>query len=192
MAIFGLALTLLSLAPLSLNQFAVDRAGLTLQFLSPISDRDLLVGKATGGALAIAPPAIFVLAVSFAMSPGDSPALWIALIFGAAATYALVAPVNAALSAIFPRAVNLASIGRDSNAHHGATLLGLLAIAAAAAPSAIAAAAGVLIFQSAATAALFAALWFLIAVALSSLLFRGVEPLVAARRENLAFVAQGR
>jgi hypothetical protein len=192
MAIFGLALTLLSLAPMSLNQFAVDRAGLTLEFLSPISDRDLLVGKAAGGAIVLAGPAIFVLAVSIAMSLAGPAALWLALAFGAAATYALVAPANAALSAIFPRAANLASVGRDSNAHQGANLLGLLALAAAAAPSALAAAAGLLVFHSAALAALLVGLWCGAAVLLSSLLFRAIEPLIAARRENLAFVAQGR
>jgi hypothetical protein len=191
-AVAGLALTLLSLAPMSLNQFAVDGAGLTLEFLSPISDRDLLVGKATGGAIVLAGPAAFVLAVSIAISPGGPPALWIALALGAAATYALLAPANAALSAIFPRAANLASIGRDSNAHQGANLLGMLAIAAAAAPAALAAAAGVLFFRSASIAALFVALWCVGAIVLSSLLFMPVERLLAARRENLAFVAHGR
>ena len=59
--IFGLGITLLSLGPLSLNQFACDGAGLTLQTLMPISDRELLIGKAVGGALVLMGPAAVVL-----------------------------------------------------------------------------------------------------------------------------------
>lgn len=192
LAIFGVAITLLSLGPMSLNQFAVDRAGLTLQFLAPISDRELLVGKAVGGALAIAGPLVFVLGLSIALSPAASPWLWAALALGTIAVYAILAPANAALSALFPRTVNLASIGRDSNAHQGANLLGLIALVASAAPPAAAAAAGLLLFRSEAIAAALVGLWMLAALAIASLALRLVERLLAARRENLALVAQGR
>jgi hypothetical protein len=190
--IFGLGVTLLSLGPLSLNQFASDGAGLTLQTLAPISDRELLVGKAMGGALVLAGPAAIVLGIAIALSPSGPVALWLALAFGAVGTYALLVPINATLSAIFPRKVNLSSIGRDSNPHQGANFLGFAAMLVATTPAALAAAAGLILLRSEWAAALFVAVWAVTAIAISSLSLRLVERLVATRRENLLFVAQGR
>jgi hypothetical protein len=190
--IFGLGITLLSLGPLSLNQFASDGAGLTLQTLAPISDRELLVGKAAGGVLVLAGPVAAVLGIAIALSPSAPPALWLALASGAAATYALVAPINATLSAIFPRKVNLSSIGRDSNPHQAANFLGFAAILAAAAPAVLAGAAGLVLFRSEWLTALFVSMWMVVAIGISSLVLGPVERLVASRRENLLFVAQGR
>jgi hypothetical protein len=192
MGIFGLGITLLSLGPLSLNQFASDGAGLTLQTLAPISDRELLVGKAMGGALVLAGPAAVVLGIAIALSPSAPVGLWLALAFGAVGTYALLVPINAMLSAIFPRKVNLSSIGRDSNPHQGANFLGFAAMLVATAPAALAAAAGLMFFRSQWVAALLVAVWAGVAIGLSSLSLRLVERLVASRRENLLFVAQGR
>jgi hypothetical protein len=189
---FGLGITLLSLGPLSLNQFASDGAGLTLQSLAPISDRELLVGKAVGGALVLAGPAAIVLAIAIALSPSAPVAMWLVLAFGAAGTYAVLAPINATLSAIFPRKVNLASIGRDSNPHQAANFLGFLAVLLAASPAVLAAGAGVMLFRSEWVAALLVGAWAGLAIVVSSLALRVVERLVASRRENLLFVAQGR
>jgi hypothetical protein len=192
LGMFGLAITLLSLGPLSLNQFASDGAGLTLQTLAPISDRELLIGKAVGGALVLIGPAVVVLAIAIGLSPSVPIALWFALVFGTVGTYAVLAPINATLSAIFPRKVNLASIGRDSNPHQAAGFLGFVSIAVAAAPAALAGAAGLLLFGSEGITALLVGVWAVVAVAIASLALRLVERLVASRRENLLFVAQGR
>ena len=192
MGIFGLLITLLSLGPLSLNQFACDGAGLTLQTLMPISDRELLVGKAVGGALVLMGPAAVVLGIAIAASPSTPISLWLALIMGTAATYAVLAPINAMLSVIFPRKVNLASIGRDSNPHQAANFLGFVSVVAATAPAALAAATGALLFRSAGITALLVGAWAVAAIAIASLALRLVERLVASRRENLLFVAQGR
>jgi hypothetical protein len=188
---FGLGITLLSLAPLSLNQFASDGAGLTLQTLAPISDRELLVGKAAGGVLVLAGPVAVVLGIAIALSP-SAPALWLALASGAVATYALLAPINATLSAVFPRKVNLSSIGRDSNPHQAANFLGFVAVLAAAAPAVLAGAVGLLLFRSEWLTPLLVSVWMVVAIGISSLVLRPVERLVASRRENLLFVAQGR
>ena len=66
--------------------------------------------------------------------PGGDLALWVCIPLTAIATYLTAAPIAAILSAIFPRAVDLNSIGRGSNAHGAAGLLGMLAFVAAAAP----------------------------------------------------------
>ena len=58
--------------------------------------------------------------------------MWLSLPLALVAATSSLAPGAAALSAIFPRTVDLNSIGRGSNAHGVASLLGLLVFAAAA------------------------------------------------------------
>jgi hypothetical protein len=192
LAMIGLGITLLSLSPISLNQFASDGAGLTLECLSPITERDVLVGKAAGGAMVLAIPAMFVMIVAAIMSPSTSPWLWVALALGGVSAYFLMIPVNAILSAILPRKVNLASIGRDSNAHQGANLLGFVGILLAAAPAGCVAGAGIFWLDSFPAAAVLVAAWTAVTVGIAWLALRPVARLVAARKENLLFVAQGR
>jgi hypothetical protein len=192
LAMIGLGITLLSLSPLALNQFASDGAGLTLECLSPITEREVLVGKAAGGAMVLAIPAMFVMVVAAIMSPSVSPWLWIALALGGISAYFLMIPVNAILSALLPRKVNLASIGRDSNAHQGANLLGFIGILLAAAPAGLAAGAGIFWLDSFPAAALLAAAWTAVSFGIAWVALGPVARLVAARKENLLFVAQGR
>jgi hypothetical protein len=192
LAMIGLGITLLSLSPIALNQFASDGAGLTLECLSPITERDVLVGKAAGGAMVLALPALFVMTVAVILSPSVSPWLWIALGLGGISAYMLMVPMNAVLSAILPRKVNLASIGRDSNAHQGANLLGLIGLLVAAAPAGAAASVGIFWLDSFRAAALLVAAWTAVAFGIAWLAMRPVARLVAARKENLLFVAQGR
>src|SRR5262245_29326549 len=56
LAAIGVFTSVLALLPIAMNQFAVDRAGFTRQMLSPISIRELLIGKAVGNALIAAMP----------------------------------------------------------------------------------------------------------------------------------------
>ncbi len=129
LATFGGAVCLLAILPFALNQFAIDGSGLTLALLSPLSTRELLAGKAVGNGLIAVGTGLVVVVVAFVLFPEGSPWLWLSLPPGLAATYAIAAPGAAALSAIFPRAVDLNSIGRGSNAHGLAGLLGLLLFA---------------------------------------------------------------
>ncbi len=186
LATFGAFICLFSILPLAVNQFAIDKAGFTRQMLSPLSITELLAGKAIGNALIVAAPAAFCLVLPAIIFGGGNPALWLALPFAMIATYAVVAPVAAALSAIFPRSVDLSSIGHASNAHSGAALLGLVSFVAAALPS------GALVFLTTrildrprlALPLLLA--WCVVALLVSRLLFIPVRRLVASRCETLA------
>jgi hypothetical protein len=191
LGIFGIVIALMSIGPLVFNQFAVDRAGLTLEFLAPIGTRALLYGKAIGGALIAAVPCALAM-IAGVVTGGYSPVMWGIVVLGACASYLLTAPVAAVLSMLFPRAVDLSSIGQGSNAHQAAGLLGFLAFVASCAPPVALAFAGFrLLHNTAATVALLAA-WAGIAAALSWVGFRIAERLLDERRENLAMVAQGR
>ena len=67
---FTAFLSLLSILPIAMNQFAVDKAGLTMTLLSPLSVGDLLAGKAVGNALVGGLPALVSIVVTALVFPG--------------------------------------------------------------------------------------------------------------------------
>ena len=187
LATFGGVVCLLSILPFAMNQFAIDRAGLTMALLSPLETRELLAGKAVGNGLVAGLPAVLVGLVAFVLFPGGSVALWLSLAPALVATYALAAPGAAALSALFPRTVDLNSIGRGSNAHGFANLLGLLMFVAAGVPSVF------IVFltglaQMPVLTPIALLLWCGISLVVSRALFSGVAVLFDKRRENLGIV----
>jgi hypothetical protein len=186
LATFGLVASILGLIPLAMNQFAIDKAGFTRQMLSPLSVREMLAGKAVGNGLTAAIPAAFCLLVPALIFPGGRAGYWIALAFGALATYALTAPAAAALSALFPKQVDLNSIGNSGNAHQAAGLLGMLAFAAAVAPAALLAFVAMKLLQRPDLVIVFMVAWCALALAISYMLFIPVRHLVASRCESLA------
>ena len=186
LAAIGCFGAILALIPISMNQFAIDKAGFTRFMLLPLGIGELLLGKAVGNALVIVGPVLFCFVLPTLLFPGGSAALWVALALSVVATFVLLAPVAAALSAVFPKAVDLNSIGTGSNAHQGAALLGMLAFALSAAPSALLALLAVGWFHRSELAPLFLLGWCALAFAISYLLFIPVRRLVASRCETLA------
>jgi hypothetical protein len=189
LAAFGCAVCVLAILPFAMNQFAIDRAGLTLAFLSPLSTREILAGKAVGNGVLVAVPAVVVLIVSFGFFGGGPLALWLTLPIALAATYLLVAPGAAALSAVFPRAVDLNSVGQGSNPHVAANLLGFVLTLMSGAPAVIIVGVTSGLLHRPSLAPLLMLTWCAVAFVLSRLLFRAVEMLVDKRRENLGLVA---
>jgi hypothetical protein len=189
LATFSGGVCLLAILPFAMNQFAIDRAGLTLALLSPLHTRELLAGKAVGNGLLAALPALVVYVVSFSAFPGGSLALWLSLPLAFAATYLIAAPGAAALSALFPRAVDLNSIGQGSNPHAAANLLGFAMILASGAPAVLIVVVLSGLLHRPALTPIAMAIWCGAAFAANRLLFRAVEGLVDKRRENLGLVA---
>lgn len=187
MGAFASFICLMALLPLAMNQFAVDSGGLTRTLLSPVADGEYLAGKAAGNAMVAALPAAFSLVAACLLVPGArSPWTWAGLTIGLVSIYLLVAPVAAMLSALFPRVVDLNSVGRKSNAHGLAGLLGVAAfLTSGALTAAIALAAGHWLGGPAARLAALA-VWCAASMVLSRLLFVPARRLFAARRENLA------
>jgi len=187
----GSTLTLFSLQTLLANQLAVDRAGLTLTFLTPASGREIVLGKAAGGALVFAAPVAIATAIALALHPRGSAGLWLATLIFAGAAYVAQSPVAAFLSATFPASCDLMKL-RAGNVHPLAGMLGMLTAVVAA---------GLAGTVFTATMALTGSP---LAVVLSSLATLGIAFGVAAiglplaaqavelRRENLAMIAQGR
>jgi hypothetical protein len=188
-ACFASFICMQSMLPIAFNQFAIDKAGLTRALLSPLSDRDYLAGKSVGNAMVVFLPALFCIAASFVILPGSHAiASWLGIPVALLSVYLLAAPVAAVLSAMFPRAVDLNSIGRGSNPHGLAGLLGFLTFLAAGAINAgIALAATRWLGRPLLTLGLLMA-WCAITFLISRALFAIARRIFATRRENLAML----
>jgi hypothetical protein len=189
LASFVAFVSLLSILPLAMNQFAIDRAGFTLAMLVPLETAALLRGKAIGNALITSIPAGICLAGAAIFFPSGDPMMWLCIPLTLISAYLLVAPVAAMLSAIFPRAVDLNSIGRGSNAHGAAGLLGMLAFLAAAAPGLAIALVTSRGFGRPALAPVTLLLWTAVCFAVSFGLFRVADAIFDRRRENLGLTS---
>ena len=185
LAIFSCVMCLFAALPFASNQFAIDRAGFTRLMLAPITLHDLLVGKAVGNLLIMVGPALVCWATAAVLFPGASPALWIAIPLAFASVYFLFAPIAAALSAAFPRTVDLGSIGNRSNAHQAAGFLSLASIGVSVLPVAGLTALALLFLQRAALLPVLLAVWCVAAYVICRLLLIPVRRFVDARREDL-------
>jgi hypothetical protein len=126
---FGLAFSLYALLAFTMNQFAVDRAGLTLQFLAPITDTELIRGKAVGCGLLFAAQA-GVCAVSLgAVMAAIPPLSSVTVALSGLISYLVMAPAAAAASALLPVRSDMSKTGTGGSPHGLAMLGGTLAIA---------------------------------------------------------------
>jgi hypothetical protein len=196
----GLALTTVLLVfgvvaagPMTLNQFAVDGPGLTLELLAPVTDRELLLGKAAGLGLASGGSTLAAVVLAAIVVPPASMAVWLALVVAFVAALVILAPVWALVSAAFPRPATLASLRSSaSNPHPAAGFLGFGALAVAAAPPAALAVFALAVAERPAWLLPSMLGWLAVACVASRALFNPAAALFARRRETLAFVAQGR
>jgi hypothetical protein len=188
LATFASFVCLMAILPMAMNQFAIDKAGLTMTLLSPLRDEELLAGKAAGNAMIVTPPALFCIVGSLVLFPGGTIGMWVALVLGLVSVYLVVAPIAAICSAAFPRAVDMNSIGRGSNAHGAAGLIGMLSFVGAGVPPLLLAMFTTRFLERPTLAPVLLAGWCLIAYVIGRLLFIPATRLFAARRENLAMI----
>ena len=188
LAAFASFVSLISIFPIAVNQFAIDRAGLTLTLLAPLDTPALLRGKAIGNALIAGIPAAIAMIAAAILFPTGHPATWLSIPLTLVATYLLIAPVAAVLSAIFPRAVDLNSIGRGSNAHGAAGLLGTLTALVAGIPCAMLILLSARVMGHAALAPVFLVAWIGVCIAADVFLFRIAAAIFEKRKENLAMM----
>lgn len=188
LATFAAAICMLSILPIAMNQFAVDGPGLTMTLLSPLEDSELLAGKAAGSALIQLPPLLVAVGLTLIVFPAGSPALWATLPLALMAIHFIVAPLAAICSATFPREVNMNSIGRGSNAHGAAGLLGMLSFAGASVPPILITLLAVRILDRPILAPVLMAGWCLVAYGIGRLLFVPARRIFTARRENFVML----
>lgn len=191
-AVFGVIMAFLTVIQLWMNQFAIDRAGLTMLCVQPLTSAQILRGKMAGVALLITLLALLPVAAGLIVGAARPAPYWIVLLLGAIAGFMLVAPFAVMLSAVFPKHVDLASIGQKSNAHAAAGFIGMLVVGAAAAPAAGLSLLGFKYFHSAAAAVGLTALWLVAALALHWVFWKAAVKVFENRRETLMAVAKGR
>jgi len=191
-AIFGVIMAFMSVVQLWMNQFAIDRAGLTLLCVQPLTGRQILRGKMKGAAALVAGLAALPVTAGLMIGRADHPAYWGILILGAVAAFLILAPLAALLSVFFPKLVDMSSIGQKSNAHPAAGLLGGLLTVAAVVPPVAAAVIGFRFLHSPSAAVGLAAAWLVLAWLLHLLLSKAAVAAFETRRESLVSVAMGR
>jgi hypothetical protein len=185
--IFGasLMIALFAIHPFTLNQFSSDRAGLTLQFLLPVSAQDLVRGKAIGGGVLFLMAAVLSCVASAVATGGGPPAAWAMTLVGGLATYVAVTPVAAILSALFPVAADMSKAGSGGNPHVAAALIGMVAVGMAALPV-LGIVVPATISGAAPSLALMAMIvWLGVVTVIAWLLLGAVAQVVTVRRENL-------
>ncbi|NQW05071.1 MAG: hypothetical protein HQ485_13770 [Acidobacteria bacterium] len=185
--VFGASLivSIYSVQPFTMNQFACDRSGLTQQFLLPLSTTELVQGKAVGGGvLLLVSGGVAGLAAVLAVG-GGSPLAWLTVGLGGLATYISITPVTAFMSAVFPVAADMSKPGRGGNPHAASMFVGTLLVLIAAAPPLLIVAPGLLPFSGPPGRLAAMVLWLAITVGLAWPLLSVVARVVAARRENL-------
>ncbi len=188
LATFAAAVCMLSILPIAMNQFAVDGPGLTMTLLSPLEDAELLAGKAAGNALIQLLPLLVAIGVTLIVFPAGSRALWATLPLALLAIHFIVSPLAAICSATFPREVNMNSIGRGSNAHGAAGLLGMLSFVGASVPPILITLFALRTLERPILAPVLMAVWCLIAYGIGRVLFGPARRIFRARRENFVML----
>lgn len=185
------ALALVSLGSILSDQFAVDRAGLTLTFLSPAGAYDIVAGKAVGllGALSLSLSVTTLVAVAF--HPHGSVWVWIGAVLSLLSAYLLQSPVSATLAALFPAPLDLSRL-KAGNPHPLASLLTSLAAGVSYLVCGAIFGSALVLTDRPVVGALAAVGLAAGSAAIARFGWRRAARVLEARRENLALVAQGR
>jgi hypothetical protein len=190
LAVSGI-LALMSLSAFLTDQFAVDRAGLTLTFLAPIKGTEIVSGKAVGAMAVFAIPLSIGTTAAVALHPHGSPLVWTGALMCVFAAYLVQSPGAAALAAWFPAPFDLNRL-KGGNPHPLASILGLLSSVAAYGVCGGLFATTLALTRSPWAGALAAAIVLAAAAAFARVGWLLAARALDARRENLAMVAQGR
>jgi len=177
---------------ISMNFFGSDRAGLTLQLLSPITDDELAWGKIGGFGFVVGVGLIVCLIAAATVAHSGALAYWIATSLGAIAAFALISPMAIWFSALFPVASDLSKTGAGGNAHPFPMIAGTAGAALVSLPTVGILAAAEFLLKSPLAAVLLALVWALVAIAIAMPLITLASRAIGSRRENMALVAQGK
>jgi len=184
-------LAIMSLSTVLADQFAVDRAGLTLTFLAPVSGREIVAGKAIGAMAAFAIPIGIATTVAVILHPRGSPLVWAGALTCVFAAFVAQSPFAAAVAAWFPAPFDLSRL-KGGNPHPLASVLGTLAAVVAYAACGGIFAATVALTHSPLAGLAAATLLLGAAAGIAGLGWPLAARALDARRENLAMIAQGR
>jgi Na+/melibiose symporter-like transporter len=118
--------------------------------------------------------------------------LWVSVLLGGAATYLLMSPAAAVMSAYFPVASDLSKTGTGGNPHGLAMFVGTVLVFVLGLPPGLIIAICFRVFESPGLTVTSMLIWTLIAGVISIPLLKFGARALSARKENLVLVAQGR
>jgi hypothetical protein len=186
----GVVFSLYSFQAFGMNLFGTDRAGLSMQFLQPISDAELARGKIAGLGLVVALTGAVCLGTSLAVVPVGRPSLWLATGLAGVATYLWLSPIFVWLSALFPVAADLSKTGSGGNPHGLTMLAGTILVPVLALPAAAILVASEFWLPRPALAVPLMLGWLALAAVVSIPLLGVASRTIGMRRENLALVTR--
>jgi hypothetical protein len=189
---FVVLICLSNLGVLTCNQFASSARGLILELLLPLDTRSMLRGRALASTLLCALSLALGFLPLLLMLPKLSVSDWIALFLAGMAAHITMAPLAAALSAVFPKASDLSRVGHSGQPHPAAGFIGFAATPLAAFPPVGCILLANLVLGRAWLAPVLVGGWVALATVGALGLLSQCERIVAARSENLAMVAAGK
>ena len=184
LASIAISMGVLNLLPVLANVFGADREGFIRQALVPISPRQWILGKSSGLLLLYAAALLPALAVVAVWTGFSLAALGEALL-RAGATMAWMIPVGLWISILFPRAVDLNSLGKQGNPHTLAQFFSFLALAVVLLGGSLASVAAEILIGGAAGRSLGAGLFLCLAVGVAVPLLWGAASLLEDRKTAL-------
>ncbi|MFP3938850.1 MAG: hypothetical protein ACOC7L_00825 [Acidobacteriota bacterium] len=182
-------LCILGLQAVLLNQFAVDGAGWTLSVVLPVGPWEHVLGRAAAGGVLVFAQVLLATGVVVSFQPA-ALAFWPAVILGAASAYALLAPANAWLSMLLPKAADLSRLGKRAQPNQVAALAGMFATPLAGLPALAVGAGTLLATGSAAAVTLAEAAWAGVALCVGFLLLRLAARTLPARQESIVLALE--
>lgn len=180
---------ILGLQAVLLNQFAVDGPGWTLSVVSPVGSWEHVLGRAAAGGVLVLAQVLLATGVVVSFQPAVL-AFWPAVVLGAASAYALLAPANAWLSMLLPKAADLSRLGKRAQPNQVAALVGMFAMPLAALPAFAVGAGTLLATGSAAAVTLAEAAWAGVALCVGFLLLRLAARTLPARQESIVLALE--
>jgi len=184
--------SLLASLTLLVNQFAIDREGLKLQCLLPLSSRELLYGKAGAWAIFTALAYALNLPIAFLLL-GSSPermfwSLALSLVAMVSA-FAIYAPLLAILALVLPKKADITRWGQDAQPHWLASLLGMLVMSSSLSVPALLVLSALAAWKSPLAALGLLVFWALAAILAGRLFWAVAEKAWETRRENVLLTA---
>ncbi len=128
LALMAIAFSLLTFQPILLNLFGSDRAGLSLQFLLPLTERMLVRGKLVGSGILTSIASVLGLIGALFVDRSGSLTTWVAVCPVALSAFLVLGPSAVLVSILLPKGSDLSQWGKHGNPHPLAGFLGTFLI----------------------------------------------------------------
>ncbi|HSR53239.1 MAG TPA: hypothetical protein VLV83_20640 [Acidobacteriota bacterium] len=192
LAMLAAALALLNSQQVLFNQFGIDRSGLTLQFLSPLTPRHIVLGKLAANGFLVFLTLLGGLLGAVIFNPSGNIFMWLAVPVITLSAFLLLGPAASLLSIFLPHGADLGQWGKKGNPHPTAAFIGVLLIGPSLGPPLALFAVGILFWKNLALAWTALLIWTLFSLLIAWGLTEFASHMLRSRWESLSLTAQDR